>query len=74
MKFRLTDNRGNISSQDETKATGQHFNSPGHSLYDLTTTILEKVRSNDNLYRKEREKYFILSILFTTKDLQQTTI
>ena len=59
MKFRLADHRGYISNQDETKATGQHFNSPGHSLSDLTITILEQVRSNDDLYRKEREKYFI---------------
>ena len=46
------------------KATGQHFDSPGHSLSDLCITVLERVRSNDYLYRKEREKYFI-RILFT---------
>ena len=40
-------------------ATGEHFNLPGHTLSDLRITILEKVRSNDDMYRKERERYFI---------------
>ena len=59
LKFCLADHRGYISNQDLTQATGEHFNSAGHSLADLSIIILEKVRSNDDLYRKEREKYFI---------------
>jgi hypothetical protein len=59
IKFRLADHRGYVNTQDLTKATGLHFNSPGHSLSDLRITVLEKVRSDDDLYRKEREKYFI---------------
>ena len=59
LKFRLADHRGYVNTQDLTKATGLHFNSPGHSLSDLRITVLEKVRSDDDLYRKEREKYFI---------------
>ena len=59
IKFRLADHRGYVNTQDLTKATGEHFNSPGHSLSDLSITVLEKVRSDDDLYRKEREKYFI---------------
>jgi hypothetical protein len=59
LKFRLAEHRGYITSKDESKATGEHFNSPGHSLSDLTITVLEKVKSSDTLYRKEREKYFI---------------
>ena len=47
------------NNQDERKATVLHFNSPGHSLSDLSITVLERLRSNDDLYRKEREKYFI---------------
>ena len=58
LKFRLTEHRGYVNNDDDT-ATGQHFNLPGHSLSDLTVTILEKVRSNDDLYRRERERYFI---------------
>jgi hypothetical protein len=55
----LADHRGYVNNHDYTKATGDHFNSPGHSLADLTITVLEKVKSSDDLYRKEREKYFI---------------
>ena len=59
MKFRFAEHRGYVNNGDESQATGEHFNSPGHSLSDMTITILEKVKSNDDLYRKEREKYFI---------------
>ena len=31
----------------------------GHSLADMKMVILEKVKKNDELYRKEREHYFI---------------
>ena len=59
LKFRLAEHRGYINNKDETKATGKHFNLPGHRLSDLNVTILEKVKTNDDLYRKEREHYFI---------------
>ena len=59
LKFRLADHRGYVNNHDYTTATGEHFNSPGHSLSDLSITILERVKTNDDLYRKEREKYHI---------------
>ena len=59
LKFRLADHRGYVNNQDLSTATGEHFNSPGHSLADMSITILERVRQKDDLYRKEREKYFI---------------
>ena len=59
LKFRLAEHRGYVTSKDESKPTGEHFNTPGHSLSDMTITVLEKVKSSDTLYRKEREKYFI---------------
>ena len=58
LKFCLADHRGYVNSGDDT-ATGEHFNLPGHSLSDLSITILEQVKKKDDLYRKEREKYFI---------------
>ena len=58
MKFRLAEHRGYIGNNDDT-ATGEHFNSPGHSISDLSITILEKVKRKGEAYRKEREKYFI---------------
>ena len=59
LKCRLGDNRGFINNQDETQATGNHFNSPGHSLADLSITCSRESEKNDDLCRKEREKYFI---------------
>ena len=59
LTFCLADHRGYTNNQVETQATGKHFNSPGHSLADLSITVLEKVKKIDDLYRKERENYFI---------------
>ena len=59
LKFRLAEHRGYVTTEDLSKATGEHFNAPGHSVSDISIVILEKVRSTDDLYRKEREKYFI---------------
>ena len=48
MKFRLADNRGHVNNQDESTGTGKHFYSPGHGLSDLSITVLERGRSNDD--------------------------
>ena len=42
-----------------TKATGIHFNQRGHSVSDVRITILEKMKTSDESYRKERERYLI---------------
>ena len=39
--------------------TGEHFNEAGHTLSDMSVTILEKVKVNDINYRKERENLLI---------------
>ena len=59
IKFRIADHRGYITNQVISRATGSHFNLPGHSLADLKFTILEQVRYNDEDYRRKREIYFI---------------
>ena len=59
LKLRLADHRGYISNQVTSKATGHHWNLPGHSLADLKVTILEQCKSSAEDYRKEREKFFI---------------
>ena len=59
LKSRLAQHRGYIRNKDDSKATGHHFNLPGHSLADLTVTIIEQVKKSDTLYRKEREEYHI---------------
>ena len=58
LRKRLADHRGNVRDGLDT-ATGAHFNSTGHSLSNMKITILEQVRKQDDLYRKERERYFI---------------
>ena len=59
LKDRLADHRGYISNQVTSKATGHHWNLPGHSLADLKVTVLEQCKSSAEDYRKEREKFFI---------------
>ena len=59
MKFRFAEHCEYVTTQDETQATGAHFTSPGHSVSDMSILILEQVRSSDDVYRREREKYFI---------------
>ena len=41
------------------QATGAHYNLPGHSVDNMKITILEKVKTSSDSYRKERELYFI---------------
>ena len=59
LKARLSDHRGYINTQVVGVSTGDHFNLPGQSLADLKITILERVKKNDESYRKVRETYFI---------------
>ena len=49
------------------KATGDHFKLPGHSVNDMKFTALEKIKYNTMEYRKEREKDIIR--LFDVCDL-----
>ena len=39
--------------------SGLHFNLPGHNIHNMKFTIIEKVKSNDPLYRRKGEKYHI---------------
>ena len=50
---------GYIVNKNLDKATGAHFNLPGHSLHNMKFTILEQVKNNDKNYRRKREKYLI---------------
>ena len=62
LKFRLADHRGYINNLDESQATGNHFNSAGHSLSDLSILILEKVKSSDDMYCTEKNGRSILYV------------
>ena len=59
LKFRIDQHRGFVNNEKLDTASGAHFNLPGHSLSDLSVTILEKVKKNDISYQKERERYHI---------------
>ena len=55
---RLSNHRG-YKTRKTNDATVIHFNLPGHKLSDMRITALEKVKSKDPIYRKERENYHI---------------
>ena len=60
LKDRLADHRGYVQNQKLDIVTGAHFNQPGHSLSHLSITIIEKQKyKQSDIYRKERERYFI---------------
>ena len=52
----INNNKTNTQQQQN---TGKYFNLPGHSLLDLSIVIQVKVRSSDDMYRKEQEKHLI---------------
>ena len=41
------------------KATGEHFNRPGHKCADMGVTILEKVFNKDPMFLTVREEFWI---------------
>ena len=55
---RLSQHRGYVTRKTQ-DATGRHFNLPGHNLSHMKISVLEKVKSHDPMYRKERERYHI---------------
>ena len=59
LKDRISEHIGYARTKNADKTTGKHFNLPGHTVANLTATILEKVHSDDIFYRKERETFFI---------------
>ena len=40
-------------------AIGEHFNSPGHSISDMTFTAIEMLNRTDVQYRKTKESWYI---------------
>ena len=59
LRDRVSEHVGYIKTNKIETSTGAHFNLPGHSVANLTATIIEKVKSEDIFYRKERETYHI---------------
>ena len=59
IKERFLEHKGYVRNTMLTKATGNHFNQRGHSVYDMEITVVEKIFNNDPQYRKQREKMYI---------------
>mgnify|MGYP003338823540 CR=1 FL=1 len=56
---RFANHRGYVNNKHLDKATGAHFNQPGHSISDMSITVIEKIRRKDRAYREERESMHI---------------
>ena len=44
---------------NEDKATGRHFNKPGHKIEHFNIQVLESINTSDAMYRKNRESLWI---------------
>ena len=53
------------------KATGEHFNQPGHQMSDMKITILEKLKLDDSFMRKTSESYFIKKFISKYKGMNK---
>ena len=65
LKDRFLEHKGYANTNNQTKATGLHFNQKGHSVSNMKITVIERVFSQNPLFRKQREKMFIQK--FNTK-------
>ena len=59
LKERFSEHKGYVNTNNQSKATGVHFNTKGHSVADMEITVLEKIFSQDPMFRKQREKFYI---------------
>ena len=59
IKNRILEHVNYVKSCNISKTTGEHFNQPGHSISNISVTVLEKVKMKNIFYRKERESYLI---------------
>ena len=62
-----------LKKRDLNKACGAHFSSRGHSVHDMKVSILEKVHSDDELLREERESMFIRDFNCKYKGINRQT-
>ena len=74
MNKRLEKDRGYVT-QNIQDATGRHFNRPGNTLRNMSITFLKRVKSNDPVYRKERERYYKkkIQLILPGKELEPRT-
>ena len=65
LQERFSEHLGYVKNKHLNKVTGEHFNLKGHNHSDMKISIMEKLHSNSDQYRKQREKMFITK--FNTK-------
>ena len=71
LKERFLEHRSYVSTNNQTKSTGAHFTSKGHSISDMEITIVEKMFNQDPQYRKQCEKLHIQKYNTKYKDLNR---
>ena len=59
LQERFADHRGYVNNHHIHKATGKHFNLPGHSIADMEVAIVEKLYNRNSQFRKVRESKII---------------
>ena len=74
LQERFSEHKQYVTSRQKSKATGLHFNLPGHSVSDMKVTILEKVHSQDPLVRKEIEELYIRKFNTNIKGLIKSEV
>ena len=62
LSLRFGQHRGYVRNRKLDKATGHHFNLPGHSHSDMKVQVVEKVHTPDEMMRETRESHFILEM------------
>ena len=70
---RFQQHKGYVNNKKLDKATGAHFNLPGHSVSDMRISVVEKIYNQDNFFRKEREKFYINKFHSKLKGLNRKT-
>ena len=71
LQTRFSEHRGYVNNKILTKATGEHYNLPGHTVADMKVSILEKVHSRNELVREERENLVIKNMNTKYKGLNK---
>ena len=59
LKDRMLEHLGYVRREEVQKATGSHFNQPGHQMSDMSISVFERINNYDPQYRKTRESYWI---------------
>ena len=71
LRSRFLDHLGYVRREEISKSTGEHFRSKGHSMADMTISVLEQVKEKNTYYRECRESNWIQSFNLKFKGLNR---